>query len=95
MIGDGVSPDCITYTTMINELCRRNDVKKAIELWNSMTEKGIRPDRVAYNTLIHGCCVAGEMGKATELRNEMLRQGLIPNNKTSRTTTSNDTSSKS
>ncbi|KAF3499168.1 hypothetical protein F2Q69_00044235 [Brassica cretica] len=50
MTGNGVSPDCITYTTLIHEFCRKDDVKREIELWNSMIERGVRPNRVAYNS---------------------------------------------
>ncbi|XP_047330858.1 putative pentatricopeptide repeat-containing protein At5g59900 [Impatiens glandulifera] len=83
MVKNGISPDCISYSTVIFEYCKNGCLSEALELWNKMmTTKRIVPDVIAYNILIYGCCLAGRIAKAIELRDEMVRMGLKPNQAT-------------
>lgn len=78
---DGVQPDVITYTIMIDACARRADPDLAVELLLEMEE---RPDRIAPNEFIYGCvinaCAKALQGKrALALFREMQEEGLRPN----------------
>uniref|UniRef100_A0A0A9DQQ0 Pentatricopeptide repeat-containing protein n=1 Tax=Arundo donax TaxID=35708 RepID=A0A0A9DQQ0_ARUDO len=75
----GFFPDCISYSTIINELCKMGDTNKAFELWNEMLFKGLKPDIVAYNILIRWCSIHGEFSKALGIYNDMVKNGVQPN----------------
>ncbi|KAJ6777837.1 PPR CONTAINING PLANT-LIKE PROTEIN [Salix koriyanagi] len=82
MLDNAIFPDCITYSTIMYQYCRRGNLDGAIELWDAMLNKGLKPDTLAYNFLIYGCCIAGELGKAFEFRDDMIRRGVKPNQAT-------------
>jgi len=72
-------PDCISYSTVIHELCKKGDTNKAFELWNEMMCKGLKPDIVAYNILIRWCNIHGELNKGLEIYIDMIKKGVQPN----------------
>lgn len=72
-------PDCISYSTVIHELCKKGDINEAIELWNEMLYKGVKPDIVAYNILIRWCNIHGESDKCLGIYIDMVKKGVQPN----------------
>lgn len=77
-------PDCISYSTVIHEVCKKGDTNKAFELWNEMLYEGLKPDIVAYNILIRWCNVNGELQKGLGIYNDMIKKGVQPNWRTYR-----------
>ncbi|XP_037445086.1 pentatricopeptide repeat-containing protein At1g02060, chloroplastic-like [Triticum dicoccoides] len=56
-----VSPNVITYTTMIKAYCVRGLADEALAVFNMMAADGVAPNRITYNTMIQGFCEAGRM----------------------------------
>ncbi|XP_024036368.1 pentatricopeptide repeat-containing protein At1g62680, mitochondrial [Citrus clementina] len=85
IIGNGICPDVIVYSSLINRLCSFNRLKEAVEYSDKMVARGISAELVNYNSLIHGFCRMGfckeslKTEKAVSLFQEMLHKGLKPN----------------
>ncbi|OVA13072.1 Pentatricopeptide repeat [Macleaya cordata] len=54
LVQHGLTPDVITYTTMMNGYCKANCLQKAYGLFLDMMERGIRPDVFTFTVLIDG-----------------------------------------
>jgi pentatricopeptide repeat protein len=74
---EGMLPDVVTYTTMINVYSK--DVDKAIELFDSMKAEGISPDIQVYNLMIDVFAKGGMLEKAIDLFDSMKAEGISPN----------------
>ncbi|XP_031251247.1 pentatricopeptide repeat-containing protein At1g63330-like [Pistacia vera] len=79
----GISPDVITYSTLVHCLCSVGDWEKdrigdARALFNSITRKGYRPDVVCYTTLINWYGKNKEVKRALYLYQEMILEGIRP-----------------
>ncbi|KAK3021690.1 hypothetical protein RJ639_045782 [Escallonia herrerae] len=61
---------------IINGYLRRNDVSKALEVFQSIKKLGFLPTISTYTELIQHLIGYGEFQKASELYNEMLEKGL-------------------
>ena len=58
----GCKPDVMTYSTIIDSLCKDEMVDDALKLFNEMIlHKGILPDVVTYSSLIRGLCNQGRL----------------------------------
>lgn len=54
MIVKGIMPSVITYSTLINCMCKLGSMEVARELYDHMLEMGSSPNYVTYIALIHG-----------------------------------------
>lgn len=72
----GYACDVVTYTTMINGLCKSSRMEEALLLWSEMVAKRIRPNKYTYNAIINGYCKAGDIDHALNLYDEMLSKGF-------------------
>ncbi|GAY52640.1 hypothetical protein CUMW_143430 [Citrus unshiu] len=52
IIGNGICPDVIVYSSLINRLCSFNRLKEAVEYSDKMVARGISAELVNYNSLI-------------------------------------------
>ncbi|MBA0620703.1 hypothetical protein Godav_006395, partial [Gossypium davidsonii] len=59
MLNKGFEPDSLSYTTLLNSLCRKKKLREAYKLLCRMKVKGCNPDIVHYNTVILGFCREG------------------------------------
>ncbi|XP_059069266.1 pentatricopeptide repeat-containing protein At3g53700, chloroplastic-like [Cryptomeria japonica] len=59
-----LKPNEVTYTTIIDGLCKAGDLSRAHSLMNKMFDEGLSPDAVTCNCLIDAHCKLGEMDKA-------------------------------
>merc|ERR1719491_2934299 len=50
-----VSPDLITYSTLIKGHCSRGDLEQGLQLLGLMQRRGIAPDAVLFNSILDGC----------------------------------------
>jgi pentatricopeptide repeat protein len=74
-----ISPDVITYTSLIGGLGLIGQPDKARDLLKEMRELGCHPDVAAYNATIRNFVIAKRLGDAFELMDEMASKGLMPN----------------
>ncbi|XP_068657877.1 pentatricopeptide repeat-containing protein At5g46100-like isoform X2 [Aristolochia californica] len=75
----GFVPDCYTYGTLINGLCRLGQITKARKLLLEMEKKDCSPSVVTYSSLIHGLCLSNCMDEALEMLNIMSSKNIKPN----------------
>ena len=52
MLVDGFSPDCLTFSYLIEGLGRASRIDDAIEIFEHVKEKGCVPDSGTYNAMI-------------------------------------------
>jgi pentatricopeptide repeat protein len=77
--GDSCAPDAVSYTTVIDGLCKEGQVDNAYNLFCEMLGDGIDPDVMTCNSIIDGLCKAQEIYKAEATLQQMLDRGVIPN----------------
>lgn len=81
MKAKGVSPNVITYSTMIKGHCQSGDVPTAFAILEEMKTVGhLKPDEIMYNSLIDGCAQSGLLEDGLRLLEEMQAGGVNPSN---------------
>ncbi|KAB2634418.1 pentatricopeptide repeat-containing protein [Pyrus ussuriensis x Pyrus communis] len=78
MIGKGLLPDAVSYSTIITGYCRHQELESAFRMKQEMVEKGVSPDAVTYSSLIQGVCQQRRLVEACDLFQEMLSMGMRP-----------------
>ncbi|GAB2269890.1 hypothetical protein Dimus_004809 [Dionaea muscipula] len=72
MVKEGrVLPSVATYNALIQVLCKKDSVEKALMVFEEMTRKGYVANSITYNLLIRGLCHVGEMQRAVEFMARM------------------------
>ncbi|KAE8690974.1 Detected protein of unknown function [Hibiscus syriacus] len=64
MCESGISPNVITYTSMVNGLCKSDNMDLALKMHYEMKSKGLQLDVTAFNALIDGFCKKRDMVRA-------------------------------
>ncbi|KAF3456621.1 hypothetical protein FNV43_RR01275 [Rhamnella rubrinervis] len=77
MIECGTLPDVVTYSTILDALCKEGRTVETLHLLEAMSETDIKPNIVTYNSLIYGLCHSGQWREATRLLDEMKDQGVL------------------
>lgn len=75
MVKEGRAPDVITYTIMIDGMCKAGKFDNAVGFWREMVGKGLRPDNKACCSLVIGLCEGGNVDLAYELVVEVTKGG--------------------
>ncbi|XP_078170558.1 pentatricopeptide repeat-containing protein At3g61360-like isoform X2 [Carex rostrata] len=75
----GCKPNVISYSTVIDGLCKEGAISNAFGLFERMLSEGIVPNVITYNSLINGLCKEGDTEMAEEQLSNMVSQGLKPN----------------
>lgn len=78
----GLSPDIITYNTLINGYCKAYDMVSADDLVERMQFGGWMPDITTYNIRMHGLCSSRRTTQAMTMLDELVSAGIIPNSVT-------------
>lgn len=76
MVEAGFLPDAVTYTSLMNGMCREGDALGALALLEEMEGKGCSPNSCTYNTLLYGLCKSRLMEKGIELYWAMKEGGV-------------------
>ncbi|GER33601.1 pentatricopeptide repeat-containing protein [Striga asiatica] len=77
MLSQGVTPNSVTFGTLINGLCANSELDEAFRLKTQMEEEfKIGPDEPVYVRLIKALCKASQLSRAMDLKEEMLRKGV-------------------
>ncbi|MBA0635218.1 hypothetical protein Godav_021949 [Gossypium davidsonii] len=53
MLKLGVEPDVVTFTTLINGLCKQRKMSQAASLFDEMIGTGYQPNLIAYSTILN------------------------------------------
>ena len=72
----GLQPDVVTFTAMINGLCKEGKMEEANGLFELMNQGGLQPDVVTFTTLISGLFKVGKMEEANGLLELLSQRGL-------------------
>ncbi|THG15333.1 hypothetical protein TEA_005310 [Camellia sinensis var. sinensis] len=76
MVGSGCNPSIVTFSTVINTMCKEGNVVEARKLFDGIQEIGVFPNTIMYNTLIDGYVKARDIGQANMLYEEMRNKGV-------------------
>ncbi|KAL2334827.1 hypothetical protein Fmac_016040 [Flemingia macrophylla] len=74
----GISPDAITYSTLIYGFCIVGELEEAIRFLNEMVVENINPNKYTFNTLIDGLCKEGKVKDGETVVGMMLKHGVEP-----------------
>lgn len=73
----GVTPDLLTYTSIITSSAKLGKWKESISLLDEITTKhGIKPDRVIYTAVIKACSDSGRWKEAIMMLAKMKETGI-------------------
>ncbi|KAG4142095.1 hypothetical protein ERO13_D06G112750v2, partial [Gossypium hirsutum] len=83
IVRSGLSPDTVTYSTLLHGYCRKGKLSKANAILNEMIRNGCVPntytcygvDAVTCNIVIDGLCKSGKLDKAMEIAHEVWTRG--------------------
>ncbi|CAN4114756.1 unnamed protein product [Withania somnifera] len=78
MSENGLKPDKITYTTIVDGCCKEGDLGGAFKIKKMMVDNDIELDDAAYTALITGLCQQGRIVDAERILTKMLNAGLKP-----------------
>merc|ERR1719213_1113001 len=81
MRGAGVSPDKITYSTLVKGHCFSGDIDSAFAFLQEMRDtNAIVPDEMLYNSMLDGCAKEHRLQEALDLFATMRAEGVRPSN---------------
>merc|ERR1719335_1079991 len=76
-----ISPDQITYGTLVKGHCLSGSVDQAFEILSEMRASGKhKPDEILYNSLLDGCAKEHRLEDAMTLYAEMKQANVVPSN---------------
>lgn len=76
---NGVRPDVVTFSTIMNAWSSAGRMDKCKEIFNDMVKAEIEPDIHAFSILAKGYVRAGEPEKAESILTSMRKYGVHPN----------------
>ncbi|KAK9925624.1 hypothetical protein M0R45_022895 [Rubus argutus] len=75
-MSNGLKPNVITYSTLIDAFCKEGMMQEAIKIFMDMKRVGISSNEFTYTSLINASCKAGYLSQTLKLKNEMLEAGV-------------------
>jgi pentatricopeptide repeat protein len=78
LIAEGVTPDSISFSTLINGFVREDHMDKAFLWMNKMEKEGLLLDIITYNVVMNGFCRQGRMQEAELVLRKMIKKGINP-----------------
>lgn len=77
-VNSPVSPDLITYSTLLKGYCHAGELDKALQVAETIRATGLQCDELVYNTLMDGCVKTNDMAAGIGLFSEMIQEGMMP-----------------
>ncbi|KAJ6688098.1 hypothetical protein OIU74_016742 [Salix koriyanagi] len=78
MVKRGLTPNLISYNTMLKGYFRAGQINEAWNFFLEMKKRDCEIDVVTYTTVIHGFGVAGEIKRAQKVFDTMVKKGVLP-----------------
>ena len=72
-------PDTITYSSLIDGLCKSGRISYVQDLLNEMHASGQCHDIFTFNILLEGLCKSQHLDEAIELFQKIVGKGICPN----------------
>lgn len=73
-----ILPDRITYTIIIDSVCRSHNLREATRLLGILKHSGIKPDCYLYNNIMKAYCLLDQSGEVMGVFNKMKEEGIEP-----------------
>jgi pentatricopeptide repeat protein len=73
------SPNMVTYSTLIDGLCKERKHREAVEILDRMRLQGLKPNSGMYGRIISGLCAESSYQEAANFIDEMVLGGISPN----------------
>ncbi|XP_061373637.1 putative pentatricopeptide repeat-containing protein At1g02420 [Gastrolobium bilobum] len=74
----GVTPDVVTYNSLVDVYCKGREMEKAYKVLDEMRERDLTPDVITYTSIIGGLGLIGQPDKARDVLKEMKEYGCYP-----------------
>jgi pentatricopeptide repeat protein len=74
----GVTPDVVTYNSLVDVYCKGREIEKAYKVFDEMREQDLSPDVITYTCIIGGLGLIGQPDKARDVLKEMKEYGVYP-----------------
>jgi leucine-rich PPR motif-containing protein len=78
MLENNIAPNIVSYSILIDGLCKRGLMKEASCAFRCALDKHLLPDVIAYTILIRGYCKVGRLTEAMMFYDNMLLNRLTP-----------------
>merc|ERR1719476_1249953 len=82
MSADGMTPEAITWATIVKGYCVQGDLNKAFEVFRSTSKNNAPKDSMLYNNILDGCIRHARFDLADALLDEMETSQVVPSNYT-------------
>lgn len=79
MISSGVTPDTVTWSSLVRACARAGLVEQAIKLFDEMLKAGGQPNAQCFNIILHACTEACQYDRAFRLFQCWKETGFQPN----------------
>merc|ERR1719379_1235594 len=76
----GVTPDLITFSTLIKGHCARGDLEQALGMLGLMQRRGITPDAILFNSILDGCAHKQMRTLTEQVLSDMEAANIAPSN---------------
>ncbi|KAK9145845.1 hypothetical protein Sjap_005748 [Stephania japonica] len=73
--GVDLSPNVVTWTTLLRGYCEKQWIDEALEVFEEIVKCGVKPNEITYNTLIQGLCEVKRFDKIREVMEGMIGGG--------------------
>ncbi|KAJ4963785.1 hypothetical protein NE237_023724 [Protea cynaroides] len=73
-----LKPDLVTYTILIDSVCRSKNLREATRLLGVLHESGFKPDCFLYNTIMKGYCILDSGNEVMGVYKKMMEDGVEP-----------------
>ncbi|KAG4917222.1 hypothetical protein AAZX31_02G009700 [Glycine max] len=74
----GVTPDVVTYNSLMDVYCKGREIEKAYKMLDEMRDQDFSPDVITYTCIIGGLGLIGQPDKARNVLKEMKEYGCYP-----------------
>ncbi|WVY91512.1 hypothetical protein V8G54_037026 [Vigna mungo] len=74
----GVTPDVVTYNSLVDVYCKGREIEKAYKVLEEMREQDLSPDVIMYTCMIGGLGLIGQPDKSRDVLKEMKEYGCYP-----------------
>ncbi|XWS74544.1 hypothetical protein CRYUN_Cryun01aG0007100 [Craigia yunnanensis] len=78
MLANNCKPNVITYTLLVDALCKEGKISEAHDIVERMIQHGVQPNTITYSALMDGYCLQGQMYDARKVLNLMIIRGCVP-----------------